>query len=372
MVKWETNITATAGTKQRKEKSMKVFYGTGSSGHVRDAVNGLSSPKLIIMTTSADCFESCVAELENLFPGIPSIGCIARGYNKTVLEKGVTITAFTEGATCAAGALENVSKTPSKYISRLQDDLKRINPGRNDTAVIDFCSGNDAGVMNTLSLLLNKYNLQLMGATGNDGKISANGRIYEDGMAYALIKNNNGKVKAYKENIYKPAGDITLLASRTDKSRYYIGELNGRPAKQVYMEIAHCTEKDIETQTFVNPLGKKIGDDICIVSLKGVEGNGLTCYRQVNDSDILTLLQMCDPMEVAAETLKAIKNDFRSVSAVYSVNCAFRYIVLSDRGELNNYLGAIATLGTSCGLIGNGEHYNGQFVNQTMTCVVFE
>ena len=24
------------------------------------------------------------------------------------------------------------------------------------------------------------------------------------------------------------------------------------------------------------------------------------------------------------------------------------------------------------GLIGYGEHYNGQFVNQTMTCVVFE
>jgi hypothetical protein len=92
----------------------------------------------------------------------------------------------------------------------------------------------------------------------------------------------------------------------------------------------------------------------------------------VNDSDILTLLAMRDPMEVAADTLNSIKNDFRSVSAVYSVNCVFRYLVLQDKGELNNYLGAIASLGTSCGLIGYGEHYNGQFVNQTMTCVVFE
>lgn len=351
---------------------MKVFYGTGSSGRVRDAVSGLSSPKLIIMTATADYFESCVAELESLFPGIPSIGCIAMGYNKNVLEKGVSITAFTDGVTCVAGVLENVSKTPAKFISRLQGDLKKVNPGRNDTALIDFCSGNDAGVMNTLNLLLKKYNLQLMGATGDAGKVAANGRIYEDGMAYAVIKNNTGKVKAYKENIYKPASDISLLASKTDKSRYYIGELNGRPAKQVYMEIAGCTEKAIEKQTFVNPLGKKIGDDICIVSLKGVEGNGLTCYRQVNDSDILTLLAMRDPMEVAADTLNSIKNDFRSVSAVYSVNCVFRYLVLQDKGELNNYLGAIASLGTSCGLIGYGEHYNGQFVNQTMTCVVFE
>jgi hypothetical protein len=294
------------------------------------------------------------------------------GYNKNVLEKGVSITAFTDGVTCAAGVLENVSKTPAKFISRLQGDLKKVNPGRNDTALIDFCSGNDAGVMNTLNLLLKKYNLQLMGATGDAGKVAANGRIYEDGMAYAVIKNNTGKVKAYKENIYKPASDISLLASKTDKSRYYIGELNGRPAKQVYMEIAGCTEKAIEKQTFVNPLGKMIGDDICIVSIKGVEGNGLTCFRQVNDSDILTLLAMHDPMEVAADTLNSIKNDFRSVSAVYSVNCLFRYLVLQEKGELNNYLGAIASLGTSCGLIGYGEHYNGQFVNQTMTCVVFE
>ena len=173
---------------------MKVFYGTGSSGRVRDAVSGLSSPKLIIMTATADYFESCVAELESLFPGIPSIGCIAMGYNKNVLEKGVSITAFTDGVTCAAGVLENVSKTPAKFISRLQGDLKKVNPGRNDTALIDFCSGNDAGVMNTLNLLLKKYNLQLMGATGDAGKVAANGRIYEDGMAYAVIKNNTGRL----------------------------------------------------------------------------------------------------------------------------------------------------------------------------------
>jgi hypothetical protein len=160
--------------------------------------------------------------------------------------------------------------------------------------------------MNTLKLLLDRYKLQLMGATGDAGKVSANGRIYEDGMAYAIIKNETGRVKAYKENIYTPVEGVRLLASKTDKSRYYIGELNGRSAKQVYMELTHCSEKEIENQTFTNPLGKMIGDDICIVSLKGVEGSGITCYRQVNDSDILTLLQMNDPMEIAQNTVAMI------------------------------------------------------------------
>ena len=191
-------------------------------------------------------------------------------------------------------------------------------------------------------------------------------------MVYALIKNETGKVKTYKENIYTPREGVRLLASKTDKKKYYIGELNGRSAKAVYMDLTGCGEKEIENQTHTNPLGKMVGDDICIVSIKGVEGSGITCYRQVNDSDILTLLEMNDPMEVAQRTVNSIKSDFSHVSGIYSVNCAFRYLLLQQRNELNGYLDKIASLGTSCGLVGYGEHYNGQFVNQTMTCVVFE
>ena len=351
---------------------MKMVYGTSATGKLSEALKGVANPKLLIMTSGADDFEKNVAELENTFPGVPSIGCIAMGYSQKVAESGVTITAFTEGVSVAAGALENVSIAPAKYINRVNEDLARIRPGKDNTAIIDFCAANDAGVLNTLSFALSKFNVQMMGATGDAGKVSACGKIYPDGMVYAIIKNENGKVKTYKENIYTPMGGIRLLASKTDKKRYYVGELNGRSAKQVYMDLTGCNEKGIENQTFTNPLGKMIGDDICIVSIKGVEGSGLTCYRQVNDSDILTLLEMRDPMEIAQDTVNAMTNDFNRISGIYSVNCAFRYLVLKERSQLDSYLEKIASLGTSCGLIGYGEHYNGQFVNQTMTCVVFE
>ena len=36
------------------------------------------------------------------------------------------------------------------------------------------------------------------------------------------------------------------------------------------------------------------------------------------------------------------------------------------------YLKTMGTLGMHAGLVGFGEHYNSQFVNQTMSCVVFE
>lgn len=123
--------------------------------------------------------------------------------------------------------------------------------------------------------------------TGDGGKVSVNGTVYEDADVYAFVKNNGGKVAVYKENLYKPMPGYRFIASNTDRSRYYVGELNGRSSKQAYMDALHISESNIINQTFHNPLGKMNGQDICIISLKEVSGNGLCCYRQVNDSVVL-------------------------------------------------------------------------------------
>ncbi|SEL68547.1 MULTISPECIES: FIST signal transduction protein [unclassified Butyrivibrio] len=352
---------------------MKMFNAKSSSADVSEATRGLSGPKLILFTSDANHFDANVAEIEKKYPGVPSIGCVAMGYDSSIQESGLIVTAFTEGVKVKTGVLEKVSKMPARYIGRLEKDIEEIRPGKENTAIIDFCAGNDAAVLTTLRGLIDKYNLQVMGATGDAGKVSVNGKIYEDAMTYAVIRNEGGKVKAYKENIYEPKDNRQLIASKTDKAKYYLGELNGRSSKQVYMDLTGATsDKQIIDQTFQNPLGKMIGNDVCICSIKDVSGSGLILYRQINDSDILTLLEMRDPMEVAQHTVEKIKNDFTRISCIYSVNCIFRYLVLKERGELNTYLSKIASLGPSCGLIGFGEHYNTQFVNQTMTCIVFE
>ncbi len=351
---------------------MKIFYGKSSTGSVAEALSGLSAPKLIIMMSSADKFEANVETLEKLYPGVPSLGCIAMGYDTSVVEKGVTITAFTSGVAVAAGVMEKVSVAPARYIDRITEDIEAVRPGRDNTVIIDFCTGNDAAVLTTLSGIADRYGLQIMGATGDGGKVSVNGIVYEDAMVYAVVRNEGGRVKTYKENIYAPKDNLQLVASKTDKAKYYLGELNGRPAKQYYMELTGAVEGKIVDQTFKNPFGKMVGDDVCIVSLKDVSGSGLIMYRQINDSDILTILEMRDLNEVAQNTISRIKNDFSSVSAIFSVNCIFRYLVFKEFGGIDSYLSKIGTIGPSCGLIGFGEHYNTQFVNQTMTCVVFE
>ena len=341
-------------------------------GDLSEAVRNLDSPQFIMLLSNNAQFEEHVKALEKLYPGIPSIGCIGMSYDTKVVENGVGIIAFSGGVSATANVLEQVSVMPVKYIDRLEADIRKINGSKQDTVCIDFCSGNDACVLTTLYTSLRSRGIQLVGGTGDGGKVSANGKVYEDSVAYALVRNQNGRVKTYKENIYHQMGDYRFIASNTDRANYIIGSLNGNPAKQVYQSILHVTDQQILTQTFKNPFGKLNGDDTCIVSIKEVNGNSLACFRQVNDSDVLILLELGDYPAIVDKTIADICRDFPKRSAVFSVNCLFRYKLFTEQRYMATYLQEMAKLGSHAGLVGYGEHYNNQFVNQSMTCVVFE
>lgn len=351
---------------------MKQFFGMSQSGNLQEAVKGLNSPQLIMLLSNNDQFEAHVKKLEEIYPRVPSIGCIGMSYDTKVVEKGVGVIAFYDGVDVTANVLEEVSLMPVKYIDRLEEDVHTINGSLNDTICIDFCCGNDACVLTTIYSVLKKKNISLVGGTGDGGKVSANGKVYSDAVAYALVKNKNGRVKAYKENIYRQMGNYRFIASKTDKANYMLGKLNGIPAKQVYQDILHVTEKEILTQTFKNPFGKVNGDDTCIISIKEVNGDALTCFRQVNDSDVLILLELGDYRAIVKNTIRQIRQDFPKISAVFSVNCLFRYLLFTENHYMSEYLNDMAALGNHAGLVGYGEHYNNRFVNQSMTCVVFE
>ncbi len=357
---------------KRRIVRMRQFFGMSQQGELKEAVRGLSRPELIMLFSNAEKFETHVAELESLFPEVPSIGCIGMSYDTKVVEKGVGVIAFYDGVSVAANVLEQVSVMPVKYIDRLEKDMKYINGSQNDTICIDFCSGNDACVLTTIYSVLKHRNISLVGGTGDAGRISANGKVYEDAVAYALVKNKNGRVKAYKENIYHQMKNYRFIASKTDKANYVIGALNGQPARQVYQDILHISEQDITTQTFKNPFGKLNGDDVCIISIKEVKGDALTCFRQVNDSDVLILLELGDYRAIVRNTIRQIQQDFPQVSAVFSVNCLFRYLLFNQNHYMQEYLEDMSLLGSHAGFVGYGEHYNNRFVNQSMTCVVFE
>ncbi len=351
---------------------MKQFFGMSQSGNLSEAVSGLTNPQFIMLFSNDAQFESHVKALEKLYPRIPSIGCVGMSYDTRIAEKGVGVIAFQGEVSAAANALEQVSVMPVKYIRRLEEDIRRVSGTGSNTVCIDFCTGNDACVLTTMNTALRRSGISLVGGTGDAGKVSANGKVYRDAAVYAIVKNNAGRVKTYKENIYHQLGNYRFIASDTNREKYMIGALNGKPAKQVYESILHVTDQEILTQTFKNPFGKINGDDTCIISIKEVNGNSLACFRQVNDSDVLILLELGDYKATVKKTIQDICRDFPKRSAVFSVNCLFRYKLFSENNYMQTYLQEMSALGSHAGFVGYGEHYNNRFVNQSMTCVVFE
>lgn len=351
---------------------MRQFFGSSQDGNLSRAVSGLKNPEFLILMSNKDQFEAHVHELEKMFPGVPSIGCVGMSYSTHMVERGCSVVAFQKGVKAAADVLLHASTMPVQYIDRVRRAMKEVEASRQNTVCIDFCAGNDASVVTTLNSALKSRGIPLIGGTGDAGKVSANGKVYEDAVAFALVKNLNGRVKTYKENIYHQYGDYRFIASNTDRSNYIIGSLNGYPAAQVYKDILKVSDKGVLSRTFKNPLGKLNGDDVCIISIKDVQGNALACYRQVNDSDVLTLLELGDYESIIRDTIEQIANDFPRRSAVFSINCLFRYQLFNDQKYMNRYLQQMSSLGSHAGLIGYGEHFNDRFVNQSMTCAVFE
>ncbi len=87
---------------------------------------------------------------------------------------------------------------------------------------------------------------------------------------------------------------------------------------------------------------------------------------------MLILLELGDYRETVKETIRTIRRDFSRISAVFSVNCLFRYKLFSENRYMSDYLREMSALGAHAGFVGYGEHFNNQFVNQSMSCVVFE
>lgn len=352
---------------------MKQTFGMSKKGNLQEAIKGITNPSALVLLTSSDKLEEHARELEAAFPGVPSIGAVGQSYgDRETNEEGVTVVALSDGIKAVANVVEELSIMPVKYIKRVEDDLKAVDAKEENTVCFDFCTGHDSKVVTTFTSILEKKKISLVGGTSNSAAVAMNGKIYEDSCAYLMLKNERGKAKVYKENIYKPMLEHHMSATKTKPSEYKILEIDDKPAEQVYRERLHLTKEQVKTQTFKNPLGRCYGSEVYLISIKQVDGGALECYRQVNNMDALTMLEMDDYKQVVKDTVAKIKNDLGRVSAVLSVNCLFRYLLFQDEKYWDEYLEEMCSSFTHAGLVGVGEHYKNQHVNQTMCCVAFE
>ncbi|MEE3392213.1 MAG: FIST N-terminal domain-containing protein [Lachnospiraceae bacterium] len=349
---------------------MRQLFGLSMSGNVHEAAAGISSPDAVIFITSKDNLLQHTDEIAGLFPGVPSLGGVGISYGgPKVNEKGVTVIGLFD-VSAAADVITDLSTMPVKHIGRLEAALEKTGAGAGNSACFDFTTGNDGQLVTTLNLLLDKKKIPLIGGTIDNTAISVNGRVYEDACGFIVLKNLTGKICAYKENIYKTTGR-RFLATKTDPKNKILAEVDGKPAAKFYQDELGITAADVATQTFKNPFGRIYGDETYLISVKEITGNSLSCYKQVNDMDILTIMELDDYKQVVQNTLDKISSDLGKVSGILSVNCLFRYLLFQQDHYLDQYLKDMNRFGNHAGIVGVGEHYCKQHINQTMTCIAF-
>ena len=351
------------------KQSVKVCNTTNFEKSLKE----VSSSNLVVLMAPSAIFEQCVVKMKEVIPDVQNIGVCGQGYYELRDYPEEIILIGFSGCEAIADVIPDVSK-PILSVQKIMEHVADIKGNANNTVCLDFTTGNDSVIVTTLNSCLDEKGISLIGATAWDNKVSYNGVLYENACVYALIKNQNGNIRSYMENIYTIDDSMpNFLATRIDEANQKIVTLDNQSAASVYQNTLHIKEKDIETQTFKNPIGRLVGDNIYIISIKSRCSDGsLECYKRANHMDALTILKLGDYEDIIRDTVTRIKGDMPSVQGVFSVNCILRYLMFNDINYMSDYLKTMKQLGNHVGLVGCGEHFKTQHVNQTMTCFAFD
>ena len=65
--------------------------------------------------------------------------------------------------------------------------------------------------------------------------------------------------------------------------------------------------------------------------------------------------------------------DSRKVAGIMSVNCILRYLFFENNHYTGTYANMMNSMASNChwGIVGDGEQYIEQHINQSMVCVIF-
>lgn len=354
---------------------------TSAEAAVREATSGISSAAGIMFQSPFELLEDVSSLLSERYPDTPIIGTGGTSYiDSDATDKILIVVAFESGATCKAGALRFLSSSPLYDIVGLENAISQVRPGNQDSVCLEFCTNDEERLVTSMNVALEKAKVPILGGTvfgtpeGKVSKVCVNGVLYEDACAYLLVKNNTGKIRTYSENIYSmPENAKTHVATKVDLAKKELCSLDNKPAADVYANELGISRSDIVGNVFKNPLGRIVGDDTYIISQYEVSPNGgLVNYKKVCENDTICILELQDYRAINERTRDRIKSEGGKIAFIYSVNCIYRHLFFTNERYLDTFLSDMARLGNHVGIVGGGEQYKKQHVNQTMVCAVFE
>lgn len=350
---------------------------------VKEATSQIKNPKLILFFSGVEEFDGYAKKIKEHFPSSITMGAstFAAFSKEGAFKETLMVLGIEEGIECEADLLEEVDRYPLKYVSRVERCLNKFNNHDNllcleiTTALIS----SEELVLSTLNSVLSKKNIPLFGGSSGDrGRaektmISLNGKVYQNGCAFVIIKNLTGKIRLYRENIYRPTKH-QFVATKVDARKRLVYEYNNQPAAQVMAKALDTDVSNLSNYLDSYPLGRVIGNEMYITANESVQlGNAMTYHARVYKNSKMVLLEPDNYKEVIQKTREQVKEENKTPSLALMVNCLARSMLFEQDGYLNRFATDMGeVLGNYIGFAGYGEQLGEQHFNQTMILAVFE
>lgn len=347
---------------------------------VESATKQITNPTLIVFVSSYEHFEEATRLLHEKYPSTQIIGMTGYAYSKNeAVTEYVGVWAINSGIEVKCDVINDLDRFPMKYIRKLEQSVDQVKPGRENTICLAFMTNNQDCLTTTLNSVLMKKNIELIGSTPFNSleyenplgdKVSLNGVVYKNSGVYAVIKNLNGKVKVYKENIYQAIGK-KMVVTKVNKATNEIIELNGKPALEEYYSSVDEATNGTREGVIQNSICRLVGsEEFTLVTY--ILPKGMFCQKKLDVNDVICAVKLGDYKQINAETKRMIAADFNKVSTILTLDCIFRHLAFSQDGYTQEYLNNIQSIGKHVGFIVGGETYKNQSMHQTMVCAVFE
>lgn len=350
---------------------------------IEEATKDLKNPKLVIFCSSINGFTEYSEMLKSKFPKALVIG--ATSYvglcKKKAYKEGLVVAGIEDGIECYGDVLEKIDQYPLVYVERIEKSVEKLSNTEN-VICFELTTGlvnSEESVLTTLNAVLESKKIPVFGATaGDDAKagytmVSYNGKVYKNGCVFVMIRNLGGKIKVYRENIYKPIGKYHI-ATKVDSSKRMVYEYDHKPAAKVMAEDLGVSVSELPKYLDQYPWGRIMGKEVYITANREILKDDVVAYHaRVYKNAQMVLLKPDNYKEINIRTLQQVKRDIPKPSFTIVVNCLARSLLFEGDSYLNEFSQRIGEyIGDYIGFSGYGEQEGRQHFNQTMVIAVFE
>ncbi len=341
-----------------------------------------ASPKLIVFFAELDMLWFFSKQLQKRYPDAVVIGSStyvnynSEGYS----HAGASIMAINSGVEVSSGLLYYIDRHPAMYKRHIELALKELSSYEN-TCCLEFMTAFGKGeelVLDTFEEVLAGTNIPIAGGTAGaatDSKetyVALNGEIYKNSCAFVFIRNLNGKIKFYRENIFKPTS-YRFTVTYADCEERLVMEYDEEPAAEILSRALNVQPENLKQALELHPMGRIVDGVINITDAESVNDDGsISYYSSIYNHTKLMLLEPDDIKRVWSETVQRVRNDINEPSFTISISCIARSRYFEKQNCFGEFVNNLRNFGKFIGISGYGEQYNYVHLNQIMVLVVFE